>query len=81
MLKEFPVLGSGSLEAARASIAVRMQDPSGEKYFEFHRRLLSGNGHADKSSALAVAREMDLDVARIDRDMTSDEVRRLWKKA
>lgn len=75
VLKEFPILGPASLEAARVSIAVRMQDPTGEKYLEFHRRLLAGNGHADKSGALAVAKDIGLDVARIEQDMSSDEVR------
>ena len=30
VLKEFPVLGPGSVEAARIAVAVRMQDPSGK---------------------------------------------------
>ena len=75
VLKEFPILGPGSLEAARVSIAVRMQDPSGVKYFEFHRRLLTGIGRADKTSALAIARDIGLDVTQIERDLSSDEVR------
>src|SRR5690606_13872916 len=36
VLKEFPVLGQGSVEAAHVAIAVRMQDPSGKKYLAFH---------------------------------------------
>ena len=32
VLKEFPILGPGSVEAARVAIAVRMQDPTGQKY-------------------------------------------------
>jgi protein-disulfide isomerase len=31
VLKEFPVLGPGSLEAAHVAVAARMQDPSGKK--------------------------------------------------
>lgn len=75
VLKEFPILGPASLEAAQVSIAVRMQDPAGTKYLEFHRRLLAGNGQSDKAGALAVAKDMGLDVTRIERDMSSDEVR------
>lgn len=74
VLKEFPILGSGSVEAARVSIAVRMQDAAGEKYLAFHRRLLSGRGQVDKSSALAVAREIGLDMQRLEQDLSSDEV-------
>src|SRR4029077_3924823 len=40
VLKEFPVLGPGSLEAARVAVAVRMQNP--KKYLEFHTKLLGG---------------------------------------
>jgi protein-disulfide isomerase len=32
VLKEFPVLGPGSVEAAQVAVAVRMQDPTGKKY-------------------------------------------------
>ena len=75
VLKEFPILGSRSLEAARVSIAVRMQDPAGQKYLEFHRRLLAATGPVDKAAALAVAKDAGLDVAQIERDLSSDEVR------
>ena len=37
VLKEFPVLGPGSIEAAQVAVAVRMQDKSGKKYLDFHR--------------------------------------------
>jgi protein-disulfide isomerase len=75
VLKEFPVLGPGSVDAAKVSTAVRMQDKSGKKYLEFHQKLLTGRGQADKARALAVAKEVGLDVARIERDMASEEAR------
>ena len=75
VLKELPVLGPGSAEAAQVSIAVRMQDKTGKKYLDFHQKMLSGRGQADKARALAAAREAGLDVARIERDLNSDEVR------
>ena len=74
VLKEFPVLGEGSVEAARVAVAVRMQDPTGVKYMQFHQKLLGGRGVADKARALAVAKEVGFDMARIERDMTSEEV-------
>lgn len=74
VLKEFPVLGPGSVEAARVAVAVRMQD-SGKKYFDFHQRLLGGRGQADKARALAAAKEAGFDMGRIEKDMASDEVR------
>jgi protein-disulfide isomerase len=75
VLKEFPVLGPGSVEAAQVAVAVRMQDPGGKKYLDFHQKLLGGKGQADKARALAAAKDAGLDVARIEKDMTSPEVK------
>ena len=75
VLKEFPVLGQGSVEAAEVAVAVRMQDPGGQKYLAFHERLLGSSSPANKASALAVARGVGLDVARIERDLTSSEIK------
>jgi protein-disulfide isomerase len=75
VLKEFPVLSPGSVEAAQVAVAVRMQDPSGKKYLEFHQKLLGGRGPADKAHAMAAAKEAGLDTARIEKDLTSPEVR------
>ena len=75
VLKEFPVLGDGSVQAAQVAAAVRMQDKTGKKYLEFHQKLLSGRGQADKARALAAAKEVGLDVAKIEKDMASDEVK------
>jgi protein-disulfide isomerase len=72
VLKEFPVLGPGSVEAAKVAVAVRMQAP--QKYLEFHQKLLGGRGHADNARALAVAKEVGLDMARLEKDMKSPEV-------
>jgi protein-disulfide isomerase len=75
VLKEFPVLGPDSVEAAKVAVAVRMQDKTGKKYLDFHQKLLGGRGKADKARALAVAKEVGMDMARLDKDLTSDEVR------
>ena len=75
VLKEFPVLGPSSVEVARVGVAVRMQDKTGKKYMDFHQKLLNGRGQVDKARALAAAKEAGLDVARIERDLASDEVK------
>lgn len=75
VLKEFPVLGPGSLEAAQVAVAVRMQDPDGQKYLAFHQKLMGGRGQANKSAALAAAKDVGLDVARIERDLASPEIK------
>ena len=75
VLKEFPVLGPGSVDAAHVAVAARMQDPTGTKYIEFHQRLLGGRGQADLTRALAVAKEVGFDMARLQKDMSSPEVK------
>ncbi len=74
VLKEFPILGPGSVEAARVAIAVRMQDPGGQKYLAFHQDLLGSPGPASKDKALAAAKDQGFDMARLQQDMASDEV-------
>ncbi len=78
VLKEFPVLGPGSVEAARVAVAVRMQAP--QKYLEFHTKLLGGRGHADAARALAVAKEIGLDMERLKKDVKSPEVEKTLKQ-
>lgn len=75
VLKEFPVLGPASVEAAKVGIAVHLQDKSGKKYLEFHQKLLGGRGRADKALALAVAKSIGLDMARLEKDMNGPEVK------
>ncbi|NVN86100.1 MAG: DsbA family protein [Rhodopseudomonas sp.] len=75
VLKEFPVLGPGSIEAAQVAVAVRMQDPTGKKYLDFHQKLLGGKGQADKARAMAAAKDAGLDIAKLEKDLASPEVR------
>ena len=75
VLKEFPVLGPGSVEAARVAVAVRMQDKTGKKYLEFHQKLLGGRGQADKAHAMAVAKDIGLDMGKLEKDLASAEVK------
>lgn len=75
VLKEFPVLGPNSVEAAQVAVAVRMQDPTGKKYLDFHQKLLTGRGQADKARSMAAAKDAGLDMAKLEKDMASPEVR------
>jgi protein-disulfide isomerase len=75
VLKEFPVLGPGSVEAAQVAVAARMQDPMGKKYLDFHQKLLGGRGQADKAHAMAAAKDAGFDMARLEKDIASPEVR------
>ncbi|MGE0064087.1 MAG: DsbA family protein [Xanthobacteraceae bacterium] len=81
VLKEFPVLGPGSVEAAKVAAAVHLQDKSGKKYLEFHTKLLGGRGQADKARALSVAKEIGMDVGRIEKDMDGPAVMEVLKES
>jgi protein-disulfide isomerase len=75
VLKEFPVLGPGSVEAAQVAVAVRMQDKTGKKYLQFHKELLGGRGVANRARALAVAKDVGMDMTQLQKDMQSPEVK------
>ena len=75
------MLGPGSVEAAKVASAARMQDKTGKKYLDFHQKLLSGRGQADKARALAAAKEAGFDVAKIEKDMESEEVKASLQEA
>jgi protein-disulfide isomerase len=72
VLKDFPVLGPESAEAARVALAAKPQ-LKGDKLFEFHTRLMEGRGSVNGERAKALAREMGLDVARLERDLAGGE--------
>lgn len=73
VLKDFPVLGPGSTEAAEVATALRQQF-KGEKFWEFHRKLLASRGSIGKAQALSVAKELGADAAKLEKDMKSPEV-------
>jgi protein-disulfide isomerase len=75
VLKEMPVLSQGSMEAAQVAVAVALQDKSGKRYLDFHQKLLTGRGQVDKARALAVAKEVGADMAKIEKDMGGGEVK------
>jgi protein-disulfide isomerase len=72
VLKEFPVLGESSVEAAHVGVAVNMTAP--ERYLEFHDTLLSESGQVDGARALAVAADLGLDSDELRQTMETDEV-------
>lgn len=75
VLKEFPVLGEASVEVARVAVAVRMQDSTGEKYLDFHRKMFDNRGPNNKAQAFAAAKAAGLDMSRLEKDLASDEVK------
>ena len=70
VIHEIPIFGEGSRHAAMAALAAKEQG----KYPEFHQALMSMKGKAEEASVLRVAREVGLDVERLQRDMKSRRI-------
>ena len=59
VMKEFPILSEGSVEAARVSVAVEKLAP--QSYGQFHTELFARPGPASGEKAMAVAKDLGLD--------------------
>ncbi|CUH98365.1 DsbA family protein [Leisingera aquaemixtae] len=68
--REWPILGDGSVFAARAALASRKQG----KYEEFHWALMGMQGRATEAAVIRIARETGLDVEQLRQDMDAPEV-------
>lgn len=81
VIKEFPILGPGSIYAAKAALASRNQG----KYHQFHGALSKSEGVRDEASVLETARDVGLDVEKLKTDMEaeaiSDVIRRNYSLA
>jgi len=77
VFKEFPIFGKPSEEAARAALASIAQG----KYFEFHSRLLTEPGRADKAKALRIAKSMSMNVDKLESGMNSDFVNKALEES
>jgi len=73
VLRDLPVLGPDSVEAAKVAVAAKSQ-LAGEKAFEYHARLLESRGRVGGEQALALAKSMGLDMDRIHKDMAGADV-------
>ncbi|WP_026606099.1 DsbA family protein [Methylocapsa acidiphila] len=67
VLRDLPILSPGSTEAARIANAANNQI-KGAKFWEFHQKLLGARGHVGKAEALAVAKDLGLDMERLGKD-------------
>ena len=74
VLKDFPVLGPGSVDAAKVASAARNQLP-GDKFWAFHSKLLATHGPIGKAEALAVAKDLGLDMDKLTKDMDSPDIK------
>jgi protein-disulfide isomerase len=72
VMKEFPILSPGSMEAAKVSLAVARQGKG--RYQEFHTQLLGSPGTANATKALRLADELGLDMVQLKADLESPEI-------
>ncbi|AWB21406.1 disulfide bond formation protein DsbA [Methylobacterium currus] len=73
VLRDFPVLGPDSLEASKVALAAKQQ-LKGDKLFDYHTRLLESRGRVNGERAIAVAKEMGLDIAKLQKDMQAPDI-------
>ncbi|MBD24503.1 MAG: hypothetical protein CMG46_05795 [Candidatus Marinimicrobia bacterium] len=70
VMKEFPILGQGSLIAARAALASHEQG----KYEELHMALLSHKGPLNQQSVIKIANSIGIDVSKLVEDMKNPKI-------
>ncbi|MGY3436649.1 MULTISPECIES: DsbA family protein [unclassified Marinovum] len=68
--REWPILGDGSVFAARAALAARKQG----KYEEFHVAMMGMQGRAEEASVLRIARDVGLNIDQLRIDMEAPDV-------
>lgn len=76
VFKDFPVLGPVSNFAARAALASRKQD----KYIDFHFALMGVRGQLNNDMVLATAKEVGLDLTRLQEDMKAPEIDKILER-
>ncbi len=70
VVKEFPILGPGSVFASRAAIAAKEQG----KYWDLHVALMQSRGSLDEGKVISIAEKVGLDVKKLRADMASPRV-------
>jgi protein-disulfide isomerase len=73
VLRDFPILSPGSVEAAKIANAFLRQF-QGEKFWEFHQKLLGSRGPVGKRDALAVAKDLGADMDKLATDAVAPEI-------
>ncbi|MBU2145842.1 MAG: DsbA family protein [Alphaproteobacteria bacterium] len=68
--KEFPILGPGSIFAAKAALAAARQG----RYVEFHKAMMNASGRVDEALTLSIAEEAGLDIERLKLDIQDPAV-------
>lgn len=78
VFKEFPVLGEGSVIAAKAALAAWKTDK--DKYFAFHAALMAAKGQFNEDKVLDIAKEAGLDAAKLKKAMEDPAIEAALRK-
>ncbi len=73
VLRDFPILSPDSVEAAKVANAF-LRQAKGNKFWEFHQKLLGTRGHAGKTEALSIAKDFGADMQRLEKDAADPAV-------
>ena len=74
VLRDFPIPSPSSVDAALIALAAHNQF-TGDKYWEFHRKLLSTHSAIGRQQALDVAKAMGADMDKLEKDATDPKTR------
>jgi protein-disulfide isomerase len=67
VLRDLPILSEGSAHAARIANAAHKQF-KGQKFWDYHQKLMSLRGHIGKEEALAAAKELGANMDQLQKD-------------
>ncbi len=71
IFKELPILGPGSMIAAKAALAANIQG----KYSALHKAMLNSNKRLTQESIMTLAKSAGLDVGKLKQDMGSAKIK------
>jgi protein-disulfide isomerase len=74
ILRDFPILSPNSVQASIIAVAAHDQ-LSGEKFWDFHRKLLGMKGMIGKDQALDVAKSLGADMTKLAGDAAKPDIR------
>ncbi|QXX73970.1 DsbA family protein [Methylovirgula sp. HY1] len=75
ILKDYPILSKGSVEASEIATAFHEQF-SGEKFWQFHKTLLGSHGYVGRAQAIAVAKDLGANMDQLTKDAAAPSVKK-----
>lgn len=79
ILKEFPILSQGSVDAAKVAIVVGRE--KSVDYWQFHQKLFTSRGQVTKETALTAAQELGLNPIEVGLEMEAADVNSVIAKS